>query len=197
MTNENPVVENLLLGVTGSVAVVNITAYLTEFRQRLARHVRVVTTRSAERMMPAESIALYCDEVVSPDSPAARKAAHVGLAQWASLFVVLPASANVMGAAANGLAPSFLTSTLLAAEPGVVFFPNMNTTMWRHPAVSRNVERLRADGHRVVVETRSATEVATGETVDAPVVPPPAEAAAALHGVVEPTGGSDPVARSS
>ncbi|MFD0663480.1 flavoprotein [Thermocatellispora tengchongensis] len=107
------------------------------------------------------------------------------LAQWASLFVVLPASANTIGMAANGLAPNLLTATIMAAPPGVVFFPNMNQSMWSNPALKRNLAALQKDGHVVVrPPIRKALEVGTGEMVDAPVLPTPEEICVALRSLV-------------
>jgi len=92
------------------------------------------------------------------------------------MFVILPATANVIGQAANGLGATLLTTTILAHSKPVVFFPNVNQDMWHKPAVQRNVETLRNDGH-VVAEPRVATayEVDSGEVRESLVMPEPTE----------------------
>lgn len=164
---------NLLIGITGSVAAVGIVGHLLGLGQ--IGNIKVIMTKSAERFIPAESVSLGCDVVVTEDSPTARGGAHIQLAKWASLFVVMPASAHVLGCAAAGLAPSILTSAILAADPGVIFVPNMNMRMWQNPAVQRNVKQLESDGHIVHATLSNGLEIATGELEKAPVIPPTTE----------------------
>ena len=97
------------------------------------------------------------------------------------MFVVLPATANVIGQAANGLAPNLLSTTILASPQPVVFYPNVNDVMWSKAAVQRNVETLREDGHIVIEpEVANAYEVDSGETRESLVVPEPAQLIAQL-----------------
>ena len=92
------------------------------------------------------------------------------------MFVVLPATANVIGQAANGLGSNFLTTTILASPKPVVFCPNVNDVMWSKAAVRRNVETLRGDGHVVIEpEVALAYEVDSGETRESLVVPEPTQ----------------------
>jgi phosphopantothenoylcysteine decarboxylase/phosphopantothenate--cysteine ligase len=74
---------------------------------------------------------------------------------------VLPATANTIGKAANGIADNLLTTALLAYDHPIVFAPAMNPTMWRSPAVQRNVKRLQDDGHHVL-PVSEITAVGTG-----------------------------------
>jgi phosphopantothenoylcysteine synthetase/decarboxylase len=88
------------------------------------------------------------------------------------MFVVLPATANVIGQAANGLGSNLLTTTILASPKPVVFYPNVNDVMWSKAAVQRNVETLRRDGHIVVEpDVAIAYEVDSGETRESLVIP--------------------------
>jgi phosphopantothenoylcysteine synthetase/decarboxylase len=92
------------------------------------------------------------------------------------MFVVLPATANVIGQAANGLGANLLTTTILASPRPVVFYPNVNDVMWNKAAVQRNVETLRGDGHIVIEpEVAMAYEVDSGETRESLVIPEPAQ----------------------
>ena len=103
-----------------------------------------------------------------------KRPGHIELARWSDLFLVLPASANVLGQAANGTAPNLLTTTILASTRPVVFCPNVNDVMWRKEAVRRNVETLREDGH-VVFEPELALvyEVESGEMQESWAIPDP------------------------
>ena len=67
---------------------------------------------------------------------------HIWLAQWAHLVILAPATANVIGKAANGIADDFLTTMLLATPAPVMVCPAMNTVMYNHPAVQDNLEKL-------------------------------------------------------
>ncbi|MBA5770840.1 bifunctional 4'-phosphopantothenoylcysteine decarboxylase/phosphopantothenoylcysteine synthetase, partial [Escherichia coli] len=71
--------------------------------------------------------------------------AHIDLADWADLVIVAPATANVIGKMANGIADDMVTTTILATEAPVLVAPAMNVHMIQHPAVIRNINRLYAD----------------------------------------------------
>jgi phosphopantothenoylcysteine decarboxylase / phosphopantothenate---cysteine ligase len=75
---------------------------------------------------------------------------HIELARWADLVAVVPATADILGKAANGLANDLLSTVLLATNAPVLWAPAMNTQMWSHPAVQANVARLLSFGHFMV-----------------------------------------------
>jgi phosphopantothenoylcysteine decarboxylase/phosphopantothenate--cysteine ligase len=81
----------------------------------------------------------------------------------------------MLGKAAHGIADDLLTSILIARSGSTVFVPSMNAGMWANPAVRRNVERLRGDGHRFVLRDAAgpALETATGEWVMTDLMPDP------------------------
>jgi phosphopantothenoylcysteine synthetase/decarboxylase len=133
--------------------------------------------------MPPSTVALICDGVFLDRRPSTKKSpGHIELARWGEMFVILPATANMIGQAANGLGSNFLATTILASPNRVIFFPNVHEVMWSTPSVQRNVETLRDDGH-VVVEPRvaSAYEVDSGETRESLVMPEPSEMIAVLR----------------
>jgi phosphopantothenoylcysteine synthetase/decarboxylase len=139
----------VLFGVCGSGNVLALPQYLMALRAGLDVHVRIVMTRSAAALVPATTLRLVCEEVFC-DGQDELTVGHVSLATWAERFVVLPATANMLGQAAHGLASGLLSSALLAYEYPVLFFPSMNQRMWERRPVRRNVAQLRADGHVVV-----------------------------------------------
>ena len=160
---ERPI-NHLLVGVTGSAAVFNLLSYLVVLRATLAREVRVIMTSAANAMLPASTVAHVCDSVFVDDEPGLEKRpGHVELAEWGDAFVVLPASANVIGQAANGIAPNLLTTTILASRVPVIFCPNVHERMWNKRALQRNIETLQSDGHLIVQpELKMVYEVASG-----------------------------------
>ena len=137
--------------------------------------------------LPPSSVALLCDEVfLDQESGAEKKPGHIDLGRWSDMFVVLPASADVLGQAANGLAPNLLTTTVLASPTPVVFYPSMNAIMWNKRAVQRNVESLQQDGHIVVQpELTMGHEIASGETREGWAVPEPHRVVEALREIYE------------
>jgi phosphopantothenoylcysteine synthetase/decarboxylase len=167
--------DRLLVGVSGSVAVLSLPAYLATLRAELASQVRVIMTRQAARMLPPSTVALVCDGVFLDQEPTTvREPGHIELARWAEMFVILPATANVIGQAANGLGSNLLTTTILAATGPVVFCPNVHPAMWNKPVVQRNVETLRQDGHEVIEPVvASAYEVDSGKMLESLVLPEP------------------------
>ncbi|HYN86597.1 MAG TPA: bifunctional phosphopantothenoylcysteine decarboxylase/phosphopantothenate--cysteine ligase CoaBC [Pyrinomonadaceae bacterium] len=140
------------LGVSGGIAAYKACEVLRGL-QRAGCTVRVgMTRRACEFVTPLTFRALSGAHVVvddyAPDNP--DPIAHITFSQTVELFVVAPATANILAKFANGVADDFLTSTYLASNAPVLVAPAMNTTMWQHPATRRNLARLRADGVRVV-----------------------------------------------
>lgn len=167
--------DHLLVGVSGSAAVFNLLSYLAVLRAAFAREVRVVMTPAAHALLPASTVAFACERVFVDGAPTLeKKPGHVELAHWSDMFVVLPASANVLGQAAQGVASNLLTTTVLASPRPVVFCPNVNDVMWRKRAVQRNVRTLREDGHLVLEpELAMAYEVDSGEMRESWVISEP------------------------
>ena len=140
------------LGVSGGIAAYKAVEVLRGL-QRAGCEVRVgMTKRACEFVTPLTFRALSGSRVIvddyAPDNP--DPIAHITFSQSVELFVVAPATANIIAKFANGVADDFLTSTYLASNAPVLVAPAMNTTMLLHPATQRNLARLRADGVRIV-----------------------------------------------
>jgi phosphopantothenoylcysteine decarboxylase/phosphopantothenate--cysteine ligase len=147
-----PARRRVALGVTGGIAAYKAAEILRGL-QRAGCAVRVCMTRRAcEFITPLTFRALSGAHVVvddyAPDNP--DPIAHITFSQTIDLFVVAPATADCLAKFANGIADDFLSTTYLASSAPVLVAPAMNTVMWDHPATRRNLERLRADGVRVV-----------------------------------------------
>ncbi|WP_242903150.1 flavoprotein [Actinomadura terrae] len=173
----------MLIGITGSIGLLAMPMYLNAFRLFVAREIDLIVTRSAERMIPRSTWAILGNSVTCESDPPAPE--HVSLPAGADLFLVAPATANVLGAAAHGLGPSVLTSAVLASPGPVVFVPNMNRVMWEKPAVQRNIRVLREDGHQVVEPNHGfAFEVATRRFERHYTLPAPEELTSTLRAII-------------
>src|SRR5918997_2341966 len=153
---------NIALGVSGGIAAYKAIEVLRGL-QKAGYVVRVaMTQRACEFVQPLTFRALSGSHVIvddyAPDNP--DPIAHITFSQTADLLIVAPATANIIAKFANGVADDFLTSTYLACSVPVLVAPAMNTTMWKHPATQRNLERLRADG--VHIMEPDAGEMACG-----------------------------------
>ncbi|EST38805.1 hypothetical protein N566_05505 [Streptomycetaceae bacterium MP113-05] len=168
----------ILLGVCGSGNVLALPQYLLGLSGGMDAEIRVIMTRSAAALLPASTVRLVCEQVYC-DGEDELTAGHVALATWADRVVVLPATANMLGQAAHGLASGLLSSVLLAHERSVLFFPSMNRRMWERPPVRRNVARLRTDGHVVAEPVPvKAWQIATRDMQESCGLPPPSTVAA-------------------
>lgn len=183
----------VLIGVCGSANVLALPQYLLALHSGVDADLRVVMTRSAAALLPAPTVRLVCERVYC-DGQDELTAGHVSLAVWADRFVVLPATANILGQAAHGLASGLLSSALLAHERPVLFFPSMNRRMWERPPVRRNVAQLRADGHVVAEPVNVAGwQVATQDMQENRGLPTPPTVAAMVREFCRlPLGPTDP-----
>jgi phosphopantothenoylcysteine decarboxylase/phosphopantothenate--cysteine ligase len=140
------------LGITGGIAAYKAIEVLRGL-QRAGCEVRVTMTKHAcEFIQPLTFRALSGSYVVvddyAPDNP--DPIAHITFSQTVDLFIIAPATANVLAKLANGVADDFLTSTYLACTAPVLVAPAMNTVMWQHPATQRNLQKLRDDGVHLI-----------------------------------------------
>ena len=144
--------KKVALAISGGIAAYKAAEILRGL-QRAGCTVRVAMTRRAcEFIQPLTFRALSGSHVIvddyAPDNP--DPIAHITFSQSADLFLVAPATANLIAKFANGIADDFVTSTYLASSAPVLIAPAMNTVMWQHPATVRNLEKLRADGVHII-----------------------------------------------
>jgi phosphopantothenoylcysteine decarboxylase / phosphopantothenate---cysteine ligase len=140
------------LGVTGCIAAYKAIEVMRGL-QKAGVSVQVILTRSAaEFVTPLTFESLSAQQVITDMFPPGQNwdIRHISVAQSIQLLAVVPATANMLGKFAHGIADDFL-STLYLSNPGpVLLAPAMNVDMWRHPAVRANVEMLKARGHHFV-----------------------------------------------
>jgi phosphopantothenoylcysteine decarboxylase / phosphopantothenate---cysteine ligase len=142
----------VLLGVTGCIAAYKACEILRAL-QGLGLDVRVVMTEHATRFVGPVTFEALSRHPVYLDPFARDGGAEMPHVQWttdADLLLVAPATANILGKFAHGIADDALSTLYLATQAPVVIAPAMNVAMWRHPAVVANLALLRARGVSVV-----------------------------------------------
>ncbi|MFI5712017.1 flavoprotein [Kribbella sp. NPDC051620] len=175
MTSTDSSGPRILIGASGSAAVMMLPLYLGALRAHLGGTYTVLMTHTAATFLPPDSVRLLAERVVSGEAPADWPADnHARLAAEHDILAVLPATANILSLAAAGAAPNRLAATILAAEFPIVHFPSMNSAMWAKPAVARNIAQLRADGQHVIDPVRTDRyDVGAARTLNDPGLPPP------------------------
>ncbi len=139
-------VMEVLFGVTGGIAAYKSAIIVSQLRQRGCA-VRVVMTQSAtELVAPKTFEALSGQPVATEIFDHDECHTHIELARSADVFCVAPATANILGKAANGIADDLLSTLLLSFDGPLIMAPAMNTAMWRKAVVQRNIQQLQADG---------------------------------------------------
>lgn len=144
--------KTIVLGVTGSIAAYKI-ANLASMLVKLHADVNVIMTRNATNFitpMTFETLTGNKCIVDTFDRNFNFEVEHVSLAKRADMFLIAPATANVIGKIAGGICDDMLTTTVMATKAPVVISPAMNTGMWENPIMQANVEKLKAYGYRFI-----------------------------------------------
>lgn len=145
---------NILLGVTGSIAAykaADITSRLT----KLGHNVDVVLTESGSRIITPITLQTLSKNKVYTDmfeeiTPSEVK--HISLAKKADVVLIAPATANIIGKIANGIADDFLSTVVMAVanHTPVYIATAMNTNMYENPIVQDNIKKLKSFGYRFI-----------------------------------------------
>jgi phosphopantothenoylcysteine decarboxylase/phosphopantothenate--cysteine ligase len=142
----------ILLGVTGGIAVYKAVE-LTRLLALEGARVRVIMTRSATEFVQPLSFQVLSGQPVCTnlfDLEAESRIGHIQVATEAELVVIAPATANVIGKIANGIADDYLTTAVMACTAPKIVCPAMNVNMFQSPATQENLEKLRSWGYRQV-----------------------------------------------
>lgn len=145
----------VILGVAGSIAAYKAAEIASQLSRR-GHDVHCVLTRAARELVtpatfhPLTGNPVNVDLFTDANASSEYRVEHVALADRADVFAIAPATANVIGKIAAGIADDFLTTLLLAYTGPVVIAPAMNDNMYGHPAVQRNIETLRSFGYSFV-----------------------------------------------
>ncbi len=144
--------KKIILGVSGGIAAFKAAEYCRNLT-KLGARVRVILTENGKRFVgPVTFSALTGNECLTSmfgqhfdNSPMT----HIELATWGDIFVILPATANILGKLACGIADDLLTTLFLAFTRSRLLFPAMNPSMYENPAVQDNIATLKSRGIKV------------------------------------------------
>ncbi len=142
----------ILLGVTGCIAAYK-AAFLVRLLKKEGADVRVVMTESAQKFITRLTMETLSDNPVSdkmfPET-GFYATHHISMAEWADLILVAPATGNIIGKIASGIADDLLSTVVMAAQSPVIIAPAMNTQMYTSPVVQDNIKKLRGLGFEFI-----------------------------------------------
>lgn len=140
--------KRILLVIGGGIAAFKSLDLIRRLRERGATVTPVLTRAAEEFVTPLSASALAAEKVYRDlfDLTDEAEMGHIELSRAADLVVVAPATADLLGKMAGGLANDLASTLLMATDKRVLAAPAMNLRMWLHPATQRNVAQLRADG---------------------------------------------------
>ncbi len=152
---------NVVVAISGGIAAYKIPC-LIRLLKKSGCEVKVIATENAlnfvtkATLQTLSSNPVYCDMFAGKDD----MTQHISIADWADCFIVAPATANIIGKYASGIADDCLSTALLAFDGEVFFFPAMNTKMYHSQAVQENLQTLIRRGVHIV--SPSSGELACG-----------------------------------
>jgi len=167
--------KTIVIGVAGGIAAYKALDVVSRLKKK-DYDVHVIMTKSAcEFVTPLSFQALSQNDVVYDmfEEPKAWEIQHISLAKKADLLLIVPATANIIGKIANGIADDMLSTTIMATKSKVVFAPAMNVNMYDNPIVQNNISKLEAYGYGFIepAEGRLACgDIGKGKLADAELI---------------------------
>lgn len=143
---------NIAVGVTGCIAAYKSAEVVSRLK-KLGADVRVIMTKSAQEFIAPLTFGtltknkVICDMFSLPDY---KEVEHISVASWADVFLVCPATANIIGKVASGVADDFLSTAIMATKAPVVFAAAMNNNMYDNPIVQDNIKKLKSFGYNFI-----------------------------------------------
>ncbi|MGB9641942.1 MAG: flavoprotein [Candidatus Ratteibacteria bacterium] len=156
--------KNIVIGVCGSIAAYKVPSVIRKL-QDSGWNVKVVMTESATKFVTPLTFETISKNQVYTDmfrENSKFEISHISLSDFGQILLVIPATANIIGKVACGIADDLLSTTIMAFSGKVVFAPAMNVKMWENPIVQENVEKLKKLGY-VFVEPETG-KLADGRT---------------------------------
>ncbi|MDU4889094.1 MAG: bifunctional phosphopantothenoylcysteine decarboxylase/phosphopantothenate--cysteine ligase CoaBC [Clostridium sp.] len=144
--------KNVVIGVSGGIAVYKALDVVSKLKKHDI-NVHVIMTKSAQEFVTPLSFQSLSQNMVIKDmfeEPKAFEIQHISLAKKADLLVVVPATANIIGKVAGGIADDMLSTTIMATRAKVIFAPAMNTNMYTNPIVQDNISKLKGLGYEFI-----------------------------------------------
>lgn len=147
-TSQNLKTKNVLIGITGGIAAYK-SCYLIRYFKKSGADVKVVISKNGLEFITETTLRTLSGNSVYSDTFGSSNewsTEHISITDWADIFIVAPATANIIGKYANGIADDALSTALLAFNKQVIIAPAMNDKMYNNPAVQRNIKTLKKQG---------------------------------------------------
>jgi phosphopantothenoylcysteine decarboxylase/phosphopantothenate--cysteine ligase len=163
--------KTVVVGVTGGIAVYKALDVISSLKKK-DLDIHVIMTKNAMEFVNPLSFQSLSQNVVITDmfaEPKAFEIQHISLAKKADLMLIVPATANVIGKVANGIADDMLTTTIMATRAPVVFAPAMNTNMYNNVIVQENIKKLKSLNYKFIPPAcgrLACGDVGTGKLAD-------------------------------
>lgn len=144
--------KNIVVGVSGGIACYKAVEVVNQLKKD-GYNVQVIMTKAAQEFVrPLTFQVMSGNSVVKEmfDPIDQWDTTHIDLAKNADLFVIVPATANVIGKIASGIADDMLTTTIMVAKCPVLIAPAMNSAMYENPFVQTNIRKLEENGYKVL-----------------------------------------------
>ena len=144
--------KNILLGVSGGIAAYKSATVISKLKKR-GYNVRVIMTKNATEIITPLTLETLARDRVVVDMWAEKSnydVEHISLADWADLILVAPATLNIVGKIANGIADDMLTTVISASKAPVYFALAMNVNMYENPILNENIDKLRKYGYKFI-----------------------------------------------
>lgn len=144
--------KKVVIGITGGIAAYKAAEVVSALVKKGAQVKVIMTAHAMEFIKPLTLETLSGNPVYYDmfSRPGAWEIDHISLAKWADLLVVVPATANILGKVAHGIADDLLSTTIMATRAQVVFAPAMNTNMYTNPIVQENISFLKSKGYMFI-----------------------------------------------
>lgn len=141
--------KNIIVGVSGGIAAYKACDVVSKLKKQ-GFEIDVIMTKNAQEFVSPLTFQTLSNRKVVTDMferPSDWNVEHIELAKKADVFVIVPATANIIGKIANGIADDMLTTTIMATEAKKVIVPAMNTKMYHNPIVQENIMKLKRHGY--------------------------------------------------
>ena len=143
---------NIVVGITGGIAAYKACGIISYLKSEGANVNVIMTKNACEFITPLTIETLSKNKVVTDmfERPDYVDVKHISLARSADLFLVVPATANIIGKVASGITDDMLSTTIMATKAPVIFAPAMNNGMYENPIVQDNIKKLKLYGYKFI-----------------------------------------------
>ncbi len=139
--------KKILLGITGGIAAYKAVELAGKFIKCGASVKTIMTRNACEFITPLTVKSITHNAVITKMFDVEADIEHISLADWADIIVIAPATANIIGKVASGIADDLLSTTIMATQAPVLFVPSMNVHMFENPILQENITKLSKLGY--------------------------------------------------